>query len=104
MRRCKRSREKDAFSCKKNAYNDQKLFGAWAPKAYFCTPFLSAIALAKALLITIGTLRQIDLVAQLVEHNTFNVGALGSSPSGITTYQSLLLWRLFYYPHFKVRL
>ena len=25
-----------------------------------------------------------DLVAQLVEHNTFNVGALGSSPSGIT--------------------
>ena len=26
-----------------------------------------------------------DLVAQLVEHNTFNVGALGSSPSGITT-------------------
>ena len=26
----------------------------------------------------------VDLVAQLVEHNTFNVGALGSSPSGIT--------------------
>ena len=26
----------------------------------------------------------LDLVAQLVEHNTFNVGALGSSPSGIT--------------------
>ena len=26
-----------------------------------------------------------DLVAQLVEHNTFNVGVLGSSPSGITT-------------------
>jgi hypothetical protein len=25
-----------------------------------------------------------DLVAQLVEHNTFNVRALGSSPSGIT--------------------
>ena len=25
-----------------------------------------------------------DLVAQLVEHNTFNVGALGSSPSGVT--------------------
>ena len=25
-----------------------------------------------------------DSVAQLVEHNTFNVGALGSSPSGIT--------------------
>jgi hypothetical protein len=26
-----------------------------------------------------------DPVAQLVEHNTFNVGVLGSSPSGITT-------------------
>ena len=25
-----------------------------------------------------------DFVAQLVEHNTFNVGVLGSSPSGIT--------------------
>ena len=25
-----------------------------------------------------------DSVAQLVEHNTFNVGVLGSSPSGIT--------------------
>ena len=25
-----------------------------------------------------------DPVAQLVEHNTFNVGVLGSSPSGIT--------------------
>lgn len=25
-----------------------------------------------------------DLVAQLVEHITFNDGALGSSPSGIT--------------------
>ena len=46
-----------------------------------------------------------DLVAQLVEHNTFNVGALGSSPSGITHYyQGLHKWRLFYYPHFKVRL
>ena len=28
-----------------------------------------------------------DLVAQLVEHNTFNVGVLGSSPSGITKAQ-----------------
>jgi hypothetical protein len=27
-----------------------------------------------------------DSVAQLVEHNTFNVGVLGSSPSGITKY------------------
>ncbi len=31
-----------------------------------------------------GNKFQVDLVAQLVEHNTFNVGALGSSPSGIT--------------------
>ena len=27
---------------------------------------------------------QDDSLAQLVEHNTFNVGVLGSSPSGIT--------------------
>jgi hypothetical protein len=26
----------------------------------------------------------VDSVAQLVEHDTFNVGVLGSSPSGIT--------------------
>jgi hypothetical protein len=31
-----------------------------------------------------------DSVAQLVEHNTFNVGVLGSSPSGITELQRLL--------------
>ena len=28
--------------------------------------------------------KQADSVAQLVEHDTFNVGVLGSSPSGIT--------------------
>jgi hypothetical protein len=28
--------------------------------------------------------KQVDLVAQLVEHNTFNVGAQGSNPCGIT--------------------
>ena len=27
-----------------------------------------------------------DSVAQLVEHNTFNVGVLGSSPSRVTKY------------------
>ena len=32
-----------------------------------------------------------DSVAQLVEHNTFNVGVLGSSPSRVT--------KTFYYPH-----
>ena len=31
-----------------------------------------------------GLNKQVDLVAQLVEHITFNDGALGSSPSGIT--------------------
>ena len=30
-----------------------------------------------------------DLVAQPVEHNTFNVGVLGSSPSGITELEKL---------------
>ncbi len=30
-----------------------------------------------------------DSVAQLVEHYTFNVGVLGSNPSGITTHQSI---------------
>ena len=42
-----------------------------------------------------------DLVAQQVEHNTFNVGVLGSSPSGITLkatteascFGCLFLWR-----------
>ena len=51
-----------------------KSFGTIAAGAYFCTPKK-------------GTMRKrsfSDLVAQLVEHNTFNVGALGSSPSGIT--------------------
>ena len=33
---------------------------------------------------------RVDSVAQLVEHNTFNVGVLGSNPSGIT-YQSIKL-------------
>lgn len=30
--------------------------------------------------------KQVDLVAQLVEHITFNDGALGPSPSGITDF------------------
>ena len=28
---------------------------------------------------------RIDLVAQLVEHDTFNVGVAGSNPAGVTT-------------------
>jgi hypothetical protein len=35
-----------------------------------------------------------DLVAQLVEHNTFNVGAQGSNPCGITTAGESLLFYL----------
>lgn len=39
-----------------------------------------------------------DSVAQLVEHNTFNVGVLGSSPSGITKYpHNRLIMRVFYF-------
>jgi hypothetical protein len=36
-------------------------------RVYICKPF-----------------KENDSVAQPVEHNTFNVGVLGSSPSGIT--------------------
>lgn len=39
--------------------------------SYFCTP--------------LHVCCNNDSVAQLVEHYTFNVGVLGSSPSGITT-------------------
>ena len=43
------------------------IFGMKGVSPYFCTPK-----------------KTFDLVAQLVEHITFNDGALGSSPSGIT--------------------
>ena len=49
-----------------------KSFGFKGIELYFCTPKKRVKRLF------------VDLVAQLVEHNTFNVGALGSSPSGIT--------------------
>ena len=35
-------------------------------------------------------LESTDSLAQLVEHNTFNVGVLGSSPSGITERQPII--------------
>jgi hypothetical protein len=38
-----------------------------------------------------------DLVAQLVEQYTFNVWALGSSPSGITKKSLNKKFRLFYF-------
>ncbi len=31
-------------------------------------------------------INNLDSIAQLVEHNTFNVGVLGSSPSRVTNY------------------
>ena len=58
-----------------------KSFGTKSSGAYFCTPK-----------------NEVDLVAQLVEHNTFNVGALGSSPSGIT--KKAVERRLFYFNSF----
>ena len=36
-------------------------------------------------------MKENDFVAQLVEHNTFNVGAMGSSPIGVTKHYSRLL-------------
>jgi hypothetical protein len=42
--------------------------------------------------------RQEDLVAQLVEQYTFNVWALGSSPSQITQGQVLMKICPFFYP------
>ena len=47
---------------------DSNNFGTKGASGYFCTP----------------KKKRVDLVAQLVEHITFNDGALGSSPSGIT--------------------
>ena len=53
-------------------------------------------------------LRKDDSLAQLVEHNTFNVGVLGSSPKRITkrkakrrqqkdkSYKINILWDFFY--------
>ena len=56
----------------KNIDNKGYFFGVKGLRLYFCTPKSERVK------------EQVDLVAQLVEHNTFNVGALGSSPSGIT--------------------
>ena len=52
---------------------------------YFCTPKINPGLGVESERI------HVDLVAQLVEHYTFNVGVLGSSPSGITEKQILKL-------------
>ncbi len=49
---------------------------------YFCTPKKG----------------KVDLVAQLVEHNTFNVGAQGSNPCGITQNPSRIAGGIFCFP------
>ena len=47
---------------------------------------------------------KVDPLAQLVEHNTFNVGVLGSSPKRITKQQrkSLIFQRLLFLSYFFV--
>ncbi len=54
---------------------------------YFCTPKTKDNK-SKVLII-------VDLVAQLVEQYTFNVWALGSSPSRITSFKVSSKGRLF---------
>ena len=49
----------------------QKMFGGFAEKQYLCSRFSKEAT-------------KVDPLAQLVEHNTFNVGVLGSSPKRIT--------------------
>ena len=56
------------------------------------------------------TAKRFDSLAQLVEHNTFNVGVLGSNPKRITerkakrrqqkdkSYKINILWDFFYCP------
>ena len=47
-----------------------------------------------------------DSLAQLVEHNTFNVGVVGSSPTRITRIEGYLLqsrvFSLFFFVHFPI--
>ena len=66
-------------------------FGTKGAGCYFCTP----------------KKKRVDLVAQLVEHNTFNVRALGSSPSGITVNRPVMLilsaFQAFFYPMASLR-
>ena len=70
------------FLCATLLVNVGKSFGMKGARPYFCTPKKGGV----------------DLVAQLVEHNTFNVGVLGSSPSGITenppVYRGILYFHL----------
>ena len=55
-----------------------------ATNSTLCYLKFGAMAFSVIFALPKNRLTGVDLVAQLVEHNTFNVGALGSSPSGIT--------------------
>ncbi len=55
-----------------------EIFGELKGKLYLCNPNSEKLH-AKPL-----ETEWIDSLAQLVEHNTFNVGVLGSSPKRIT--------------------
>ena len=50
-------------------------FGGFIKSAYLCTRFRKKAR---------NNLCEVDPLAQSVEHNTFNVGVLGSSPKRIT--------------------
>ncbi len=70
---------------------NRKSFGTKPLSLYFCTPKKG----------------KVDLVAQLVEQYTFNVWALGSSPSGITKagiWPAFFVCRTSRIVHFKVGL
>ena len=79
--------------------NPPNKFGRFKKSLYLCTRFRK-IAIIK-----------VDPLAQSVEHNTFNVGVLGSSPKRITfknrqmiDYQSLADFLLSQMHHFLIRL
>ncbi len=61
--------------------NEAIKFGLKSVPPYFCTPEKKGVPF--------------DSVAQLVEQYTFNVWALGPSPSGITKKPSDTIWWLF---------
>jgi len=64
----------------------RNIFGLKAGRLYFCTPKSERKK------------EQVDLVAQLVEQYTFNVWALGSSPSGITKKPLIFQGFLLFHP------
>ena len=81
--------------------NPPNKFGRFKKSLYLCTRFLRNRLLSK------DCINKVDPLAQSVEHNTFNVGVLGSSPKRITKnnpqeteYQSLADFLLSQIHHF----